>query len=70
MAEPSLQLGNGNWAGKSSNLLAYHKVVDNFYADELTFSRASSGTIVNADGLIEQVPYNLIEQSNTFILLG
>ena len=66
MAEPSLQLGNGNWAGKSSNLLAYHKVVDNFYADELTFSRASSGTIVNADGLIEQVPYNKLQQSNQF----
>jgi hypothetical protein len=66
MAEPSLQLGNGNWAGKSSSLLAYHKVDKNFYADELTFTRASTGTIVNSDGLIEQVPYNLLEQSNTF----
>ena len=66
MAEPSLQLGNGNWAGKSSNLLAYHKVDNNFYADELTFARASTGTIVNSDGLIEEVPYNLVEQSNTF----
>ena len=60
MAEPSFNLGDGNWAGKSGNLLGYHKVDNNFYADELTFSRASSGTIVNADGLIEQVPYNLI----------
>ena len=66
MAEPSLNLGNGNWAGKSDNLLAYHKANNNFYADELTFARASTGTIVNADGLIEQVPYNRIEQSNTF----
>ena len=66
MAEPSLQLGNGNWAGKSGNLLAYHKANNNFYADELTFTRASTGTIVNADGLIEQVPYNLIRQSNQF----
>jgi hypothetical protein len=63
MAEPSLQLGNGNWAGKSSNLLAYHKVDTNFYADELTFTRASTGTIVNSDGLIEQVPYNLLTYS-------
>ena len=54
MAEPSLQLGNGNWAGKSGNLLAYHKANNNFYADELTFARASTGTIVNADGLIEE----------------
>ena len=66
MAEPSLQLGNGNWAGKSGNLLAYHKANNNFYADELTFTRASTGTIVNSDGLIEQVPYNLIRQSNQF----
>jgi hypothetical protein len=66
MAEPSLQLGNGNWAGKSSNLLAYHKVDTNFYADELTFTRASTGTIVNSDGLIEQVPYNLLTYSEEF----
>ena len=59
MAEPSLQLGNGNWAVKSNNLLAYHKVVDNFYADELTFTRASTGTRVNADGLIEEAATNI-----------
>ena len=63
MAEPSLQLGNGNWAGKSGNLLAYHKANNNFYADELTFARASTGTIVNADGLIEEVPYNVMPNS-------
>ena len=63
MAEASLQLGNGNWAGKSSNLLAYHKVDTNFYADELTFTRASTGTIVNAEGLIEEVPYNVMPNS-------
>ena len=66
MAEPSLQLGNGNWAGKSGNLLAYHKANNNFYADELTFARASTGTIVNADGLIEQVPYNKLTYSEQF----
>lgn len=59
MAEPSLNLGNGNWAVKSNNLLAYHKVVDNFYADELTFTRASTGTRVNADGLIEEAATNI-----------
>ena len=55
MAEPSFNLGDGNWAGKSGNLLGYHKIDNNFYADELTFTRASSGTIVNAEGLIESV---------------
>ena len=66
MAEPSLQLGNGDWAGKSGNLLAYHKANNNFYADELTFTRASTGTIVNSDGLIEEVPYNLVTYSEQF----
>ena len=55
MAEPSFNLGDGNWAGKSGNLLGYHKIDNNFYADELTFTRASTGTIVNAEGLIESV---------------
>ena len=66
MTEPSLQLGNGNWAGKSGNLLAYHKSNNNFYADDLTFARASTGTIVNSDGLIEEVPWNLITYSEDF----
>ena len=33
---------------------------------DLTFTRASTATRVNAEGLVEQVPYNLIEQSNSF----
>jgi hypothetical protein len=74
MAEPSLQLGNGNWAGKSGNLLGYHKVDNNFYADELTFTRASTGTIVNAEGLIESVASGIprvdyLNNSNGSLLL-
>jgi len=33
---------------------------------DFTFTRASSATRVNAEGLIEEVPYNLLEQSNDF----
>ena len=33
---------------------------------DLTFTRASSGTRVNSSGLVENVPWNLLEQSNTF----
>ncbi len=33
---------------------------------DFTFTRASSATRVNSEGLIEEVPYNLLEQSNTF----
>jgi hypothetical protein len=33
---------------------------------DLTFTRASTATRVNAEGLIETSPYNLLQQSNTF----
>jgi len=33
---------------------------------DLTFTRASDGTRVNTDGLVERVPWNLAPQSNTF----
>lgn len=33
---------------------------------DLTFTRASDGTRVNSEGYIERVPWNLLQQSNTF----
>jgi hypothetical protein len=33
---------------------------------DLTFTRASTATRVNAEGLIEEMPYNLLQQSNSF----
>jgi hypothetical protein len=33
---------------------------------DLSFTRASNGTRVNSAGLVEVVPWNLLEQSNTF----
>lgn len=33
---------------------------------DLTFTRASDGTRVNSQGLVERVPWNLLQQSNTF----
>ena len=66
MIEPSLQLGGGNWANKSDKLLGYHKNGANFYADELTFSRNSLGSYTDANGLVQSMPYNLLQQSNTF----
>lgn len=32
----------------------------------LTFTRASGGTRINKDGLVQNMPYNLVEQSETF----
>jgi len=33
---------------------------------DLTFTRASDGTRVNSQGYVERVPWNLLQQSNTF----
>ena len=55
MANTSLKFGNGNWAIKENSALAYSDQYDNFKPLPFDFSRASSGTIVNKEGLIETV---------------
>ena len=66
MAEPTIQLGGGNWAGKTDNLLGYYKEGERFYKQDFTFSRSTTGTYTDSDGYIQEMPYNLIRQSNTF----
>ena len=63
-----IQLGNGNWAVKEDNLLGfrYDETEGVYFPREMTFGRACDATRVNPDGLIERVPYNLLQQSNTF----
>ena len=51
----TLNLGNGNWATKEDSLLAYNSENGNFKPLPFDFSRASSATVVNKDGLIETV---------------
>ena len=63
---PSLVIGNGNWAVKSDSLLGYKTIDGKYYPREFTFTRATTGTRVNEAGLVELVPYNLLQQSNTF----
>ena len=53
MAEPTIQLGGGSWAGKTDNLLGYYKEGERFYKQDFTFSRSTTGTRVNSSGLIE-----------------
>ena len=50
--------------GYEENLL--FAVSPNTSAADLIVTRATTGTRVNADGLIEQVPYNLIQRSEEF----
>ena len=66
MAEPTIQLGGGNWAGKSDNLLGYYKEGERFYKQDFTFSRSTTGTYTDSDGYIQEMPYNLFTYSNDF----
>jgi hypothetical protein len=47
---------------EGSELLPYQKTVDTDF--DLTFTRASTATRVNSQGLIEEVPYNLLQRSD------
>jgi len=66
MAEPTIQLGNGNWAGKTDNLLGYYKEGERFYKQDFTFSRSTTGTYTDSDGYIQEMPYNLLQYSEDF----
>ena len=51
----TLNLGNGNWATKEDSLLGYNSENNNFKPLPFDFTRASSATVVNKQGLIETV---------------
>ena len=71
----TLNLGtNGNWATKDGSLLSYNDENDNFKPLPFNFTRASSATRVNKDGLIEVVTNNkpridFLNDSNGALLL-
>ena len=54
-----VRLGNGNWAVKTSKLLAYNDAGGMFFNKEFDFTRATTATRVNKSGLIESVASNL-----------
>ena len=64
--QASLVLGNGNWAVKSDSLLGYKTIDGKYYPREMTVTRATTATRVNASGLVELVPYNLLSYSEQF----
>jgi len=55
MANPSLQIGNDNWAIKEDNLLGYSTAGTRFVPQPITMTRGSAGTRVNPSGLVETV---------------
>jgi hypothetical protein len=63
---PSLEIGNGNWAVQSDSLLGYKTINGKYYPREMSVTRATTATRVNAAGLVELVPYNLVQYSEMF----
>ncbi len=55
MANPSLQIGNDNWAIKEDNLLGYSTAGTRFVPQPIAMTRATVGTRVNPSGLVEDV---------------
>ena len=51
----TLKFGNGEWYGKKDTILAYNDENYNYKPLPFNFSRDSSATVVNKDGLIETV---------------
>jgi len=51
----TLKFGNGEWYGKKDTILAYNDENNNYKPLPFDFSRASSATVINKDGLIETV---------------
>ena len=51
----TLELGNGKWATGKDTVLAFNDENNNFKPLPFSFSRNSSGTVVNKEGLIETV---------------
>ena len=52
----TFKFGNGNWAVKNGYALAYNDENNNFKPLPFDFTRASSATRVNKQGLVETVP--------------
>ena len=70
----TLKFGNGQWATKVGSTLAYNDEGGNFKPLPFDFTRASSATRVNKDGLIEVVTNNkpridFLNDSNGALLL-
>ena len=51
----TLKFGEGNWANKTDSTLAYSDQYGNFQAIPFEFTRATTATRVNKQGLIESV---------------
>jgi|SaaInlV_165m_DNA_1040744.scaffolds.fasta_scaffold01936_4 hypothetical protein len=72
MSDATVKLGNGNWATKENNLLAYKQVGGKYLNTEFTVARGTDATYVGRDGLIKQMsdPSPELIQNGDFSELG
>ena len=57
--QASLVIGEGNWAVKSDSLLGYKINDGKYYPREMSVVRATTGTRINEDGLVEEALSNI-----------
>ena len=62
-----INLGDKKWGVKDSGLLAYKQVGSKYFNKDFDFTRASSGTYIDKNGLLQTAEvYNLIDYSQDF----
>jgi hypothetical protein len=62
-----INLGDKNWGVKDSGLLAYKQVGSKYFNKDFDFTRASSGTYIDKNGVLQTAEvYNLVPYSNDF----
>ena len=60
-----------NWGVKDSGLLAYKQVGSKYFNKDFDFTRASNGTYVDKDGVLQTAElYNLLSYSQDFSQWG
>ena len=62
-----INLGDKNWGVKDSGLLAYKQVGSKYFNKDFDFTRASSGTYIDKNGVLQTAEvYNLLSYSQDF----
>lgn len=71
MANETIILGNNNWAVKANNLLGYAvgETSGDYVPREFTFSRGSTATYIDSNGLIQTAASNIARVQNSRLLL-
>jgi hypothetical protein len=68
MTNPTLTIGEGNWAVKEDFLLGWkiNEELNKYIPREMGVTRASDGFALDSEGLLRRYPWNLVQQSEAF----